>query len=99
MSLPIGTEQYLRRMLNDFGIAEGQLGLTYIQDPFTGDGHTVAFTLTHSPNAIGTPAIYLAGVLQSNDGLQANSYTLVGTTLTFSTAPGNSVAILAVYSY
>jgi len=58
------------------------------RNTFTGDGSTVDFTLTKTPAGKGSLTIYLNGVYQN-----ANQWTLVGDTLTFSTAPGDAVNI------
>ena len=58
----------------------------------TGDGSTVAFTLTAEPGQEGNTQVFLDGVYQSK-----SNYTLAGTTLTFSTAPASSVAIEVVH--
>jgi hypothetical protein len=49
---------------------------------FTGDGSTVAFTLASAPAGENATNVYINGVYQ-----QKNTYTVVGTTLTFSQAP------------
>lgn len=49
---------------------------------FTGNGSTVAFTLTSAPASENTTQIYINGVYQ-----QKNTYTVASTTLTFSQAP------------
>ena len=55
------------------------------QDGFTGDGTTTAFTLANSIDNENKTQVYLDGVYQHKD-----TYSLSGTTLTFSTAPPNS---------
>lgn len=49
---------------------------------FTGNGSQTAFTLLTAPTNENTTQIYINGVYQ-----QKNTYTVVGTTLTFSEAP------------
>ena len=49
---------------------------------FTGNGSTVAFTLASAPAGEDATNVYINGVYQ-----QKNTYTVVGTTLTFSQAP------------
>ena len=51
---------------------------------FTGDGATTAFTLGIAPGAENNTQTYIDGVYQQKD-----TYTVSGTTLTFSTAPPN----------
>jgi len=54
------------------------------QDGFTGNGTTTAFTLANSIDNENKTQVYLDGVYQHKD-----TYSLSGTTLTFSTAPPN----------
>ena len=49
---------------------------------FTGDGSTVAFTLSQDPKSENNTQIYINGVYQ-----QKTDYTVTGTTLAFDTAP------------
>jgi hypothetical protein len=49
---------------------------------FTGNGSTVAFTLASAPAGENATNVYINGVYQ-----QKNTYTVVGTTITFSQAP------------
>jgi hypothetical protein len=49
---------------------------------FTGNGSTAAFTLASAPAGEDATNVYINGVYQ-----QKNTYTVVGTTLTFSQAP------------
>jgi hypothetical protein len=49
---------------------------------FTGDGATVAFTLASAPAGENATNVYINGVYQ-----QKNTYSVAGTTLTFSQAP------------
>lgn len=55
------------------------------QDGFTGNGSTTAFTLANSIGNENKTQVYIDGVYQHKD-----TYSLSGTTLTFSTAPPNS---------
>ena len=55
------------------------------QDGFTGNGSTTAFTLANSIDSENKTQVYIDGVYQHKD-----TYSLSGTTLTFSTAPPNS---------
>ncbi len=63
-------------------------GSSVLQNGFTGNGSTTAFTLSAAPNNENNTQVYLNGVYQNK-----STYTTSGTTLTFSTAPANSVAI------
>lgn len=51
-------------------------------DAFNGNGSTTAFTLSGSAGSINNTDVYISGVYQAK-----STYTLSGTTLTFSTAP------------
>ena len=55
---------------------------TYTVQNFTGDGTTVAFTLTNAPANENSTNVYINGVYQ-----QKNTYSLAGAVLTFSQAP------------
>ena len=54
----------------------------YVVENFTGTGAQTIFTLANPPFNENTTQIYINGVYQ-----QKNTYTVVGTTLTFSAAP------------
>ncbi len=58
----------------------------------TGDGSTVSYTLAAEPGQRGNTQVYLDGVYQAK-----STYTLAGTNLTFTTAPGSGVAIEVVH--
>ncbi len=53
---------------------------------YSGDGSTVAFTLSVSPTSTAYIDIYIAGVYQ-----QKSSYSLAGAVVTFSTAPPTTI--------
>ena len=55
---------------------------------FSGNGSTVAFTLTYDPGTENNTQVYVNGVDQ-----QKNTYSVSGTTLTFSQAPPVSTTI------
>jgi len=59
---------------------------------FTGNGATVAFTLLASPANENATNVYVNGVYQ-----QKNTYTVSGTTLTFSQAPPTTSTIEVSY--
>jgi hypothetical protein len=61
---------------------------TVTVDRFTGDGSTVDFTLTKAPLSADVTFVFVDGVSQESD-----TYSLNGTTLTFTTAPPNNAAI------
>jgi hypothetical protein len=71
----------------DFGVATGNMTV----DSFTGDGSTVAFTLTAAPSSKNNTWVSVGGVVQ-----QKASYSVSGTTLTFTSAPPNAVSIECV---
>lgn len=60
---------------------------------FVGNGSTTIFNLTSAPNSENSTFIYINGVYQ-----QKNTYSLSGTTLTFSQAPPNTSSIEVTYS-
>lgn len=68
----------------DFGAAAGNITV----DAFTGDGTTTAFTVSVSPGSKNNTWAYIGGVEQN-----IATYSVSGTTLTFSTAPPNAVGI------
>lgn len=57
-------------------------GANFQTDTFSGDGSTTAFVLTNSPATENNTFVFLSGVYQ-----QKNTYSLLGSTITFSTAP------------
>lgn len=57
--------------------------LSITKDSFTGDGSTLSFTMSTTPNAATGIPVYVGNVHQ-NPGV---SYTISGTTLTFASAP------------
>jgi hypothetical protein len=74
---------------NISGIGSG----TFTPQNFTGNGSTVIFTLSFAPNTENSTFVYINGVYQ-----QKNTYTISGTTLTFSTAPPNTSTIEVMYN-
>jgi hypothetical protein len=60
---------------------------------FTGNGATTVFTLTGTPFNENSTFVFVNGVYQ-----QKNTYTVVGTTLTFSTAPPNISTIEVMFN-
>src|SRR5210317_582530 len=67
----------------------GTLALRPTTTNATGDGSTVAFTLTNINNDVDSVMVFLNGVLQR----PTTDYTVSGTTLTFGTAPVSADAI------
>jgi hypothetical protein len=62
-------------------------------DNFTGDGTTVAFTLSTSVGSENTISVYINGVYQNR-----NTFSVSGTTLTFSEAPPTTSRIEVSYN-
>lgn len=60
---------------------------------FTGNGSTTVFTLTIAPYSENATFVFINGVYQ-----QKNTYTVVGTTLTFATAPPANATIEVIYT-
>lgn len=60
---------------------------------FSGNGNTVAFTLTYDPGTENNTQVYISGVYQ-----QKNTYSVSGTTLTFSEAPpvGTTIEVMTM---
>ena len=74
---------------NLFGIGV----VTYQIQNFTGDGSTVAFTLSSAPINENSTFVYINGVYQNK-----NTYIVSGTTLTFSQAPPITSAIEVMFN-
>jgi hypothetical protein len=66
-------------------------GIWY-EDPFTGNGATTAFGPLTAPPANGKAIVFVDGVKQP-----ASGYTIVGTTITFGSAPANLAEIEVTY--
>lgn len=60
-------------------------------DQFSGTGSQVAFTLTYAPASTTSIIVTVSGVVQN-----PNTYTLVGTTLTFTGAPPSGTGNITV---
>jgi hypothetical protein len=60
-------------------------------DAFSGDNSTVAFTLSSDPGSENNTQVYVSGVYQEKD-----TYSVSGTTLTFSTAPPTGTSNIEV---
>jgi hypothetical protein len=68
------------------------LGATNVNiDNFSGNGSTTAFTLTSDPSTENNTSVFISGVYQ-----QKNTYSVSGTTLTFSTAPPSGTSNIEV---
>jgi len=64
---------------------------TFTTDTFSGDGSTVAFTLSETPPNVNTLLVMVDGIVQKAGA--SYNYTLSGTTLTFTSAPDSSAEI------
>jgi hypothetical protein len=63
-------------------------------DQFTGDGSTTAFSLTNSPSSEDKTLVFVQGVYQ-----EKSTYSVSGSTLTFTTAPPDGYTVeVVVYS-
>jgi hypothetical protein len=72
--------------------SQSGLGATNVNiDNFSGNGSTVAFTLTSDPSTENNTSVFISGVYQ-----QKNTYSVSGTTLTFSTAPPSGTGNIEV---
>jgi hypothetical protein len=77
---------------NQWFAATSGLGSTnVVVDVFSGNGSTTAFTLSGSPGALNNTYVFVGGVYQ-----QKSTYTLSGTTLTFSAAPPSGTSNVEV---
>jgi hypothetical protein len=65
-----------------FATASGVGTTNAFVNQFSGNGSTTGFTLSGDPGSINNTAVYISGVYQ-----QKNTYTISGSTLTFSPAP------------
>jgi len=79
---------------NQWFAASSGLGATNIAvDAFSGNNSTTAFTLSGDPGSENNTQVYVSGVYQEKD-----TYTVSGTTLTFSTAPPTGTSNIEVVS-
>jgi hypothetical protein len=72
--------------------ADVEFQTTYLTASYTGDGSTVAYSLTANPQSEANVSIYVDGVYQNK-----TTFSLSGTTVTFSEAPPLNSAIEIVY--
>ena len=70
------------------GFSGAAIGNSPTVDTYTGDGSTTAFTLSINPGSENNTNVFVNGVYQNK-----STYSVSGTTLTFSSAPANSAAI------
>lgn len=64
------------------------LGANYVSDTFTGNGSTTAYTLSQGPGSKLNTQVYIDGVYQ-----EKSTYSLTGSTLTFTEAPPLNASI------
>lgn len=76
------------------GFSGAILGANYVTTNATGDGSTTAFTVSSAPGDKGNIQIYLDGVYQNK-----NTFSISGTTVTFTEAPPVGSAIEFVVGY
>ena len=74
-------------------ITSSNTGNNVVVDPFTGDGTTVAFTLSGDPISENNTALFVGGVYQNKA-----SYSISGTTITLTGAPAVGVLIEVVWT-
>ncbi len=74
-------------------IAGGGGGTNMDTNIYAGDGSDTTFTLSNAPDNEQNLMVFIDGVFQAHD-----SYSVSGTTLTFSTAPANGRVITAYHS-
>ena len=78
---------------DDWGQIGGGSGTNMDTNIYAGDGSTVNFTLSTAPDTEQNLMVFIDGVFQAHD-----SYSVSGTTLTFSTAPASGRVITAYHS-
>ena len=77
---------------NQWFAASSGLGASNVAvDAFSGDNSTVAFTLSGDPGSENNTQVFVSGVYQEKD-----TYSVSGTTLTFSTAPPTGTSNIEV---
>lgn len=82
----LATKSLIKQNTNQDVIGTGVTNL--VRDAFTGTGSQTIFTLTTAPLSAANTQVFISGVYQNK-----NTYTVVGTTLTFSTPPPNGTLI------
>jgi microcystin-dependent protein len=82
----LASKSLIKQNTNQDVIGTGVTNL--VRDAFTGTGSQTVFTLTTAPLSAANTQVFISGVYQNK-----NTYTVIGTTLTFSTAPPSSTLI------
>ena len=72
-------------------IGNAPISAAFLTDTFSGDGSTVAFTMTVAPANTSSIIVAITGVLQD-----PSTYSVSGTTLTFSAAPPSGTSNISV---
>lgn len=72
-------------------IGNTPLSVAFLTDTFSGDGSTVAFTMTVAPANTSSILVAITGVVQD-----PSTYSVSGTTLTFSAAPPSGTSNISV---
>ena len=72
-------------------IGNSPLSIAFLTDTFSGNGSTVAFTMTVAPANTSSIIVAITGVLQD-----PSTYSVSGTTLTFSAAPPSGTSNISV---
>ena len=70
----------------------GILSYDKVIDTMTGDGSDTTLTLSRTPGAAANVEVYFDGIYQTPN----SEYTLVGNTITFTTAPAATVKVVAI---
>ena len=78
---------------DSWGSIGGGSGTNMDTNIFAGDGSDTTFTLSNAPDTENNLMVFIDGVFQAHD-----SYSVSGTTLTFSTAPASSRVITVYHS-
>jgi len=78
--------------VDSLSLATLQAFMDWKVDTFTGDGATVAFTLTSEPGLTANTQVFWDGVYQSK-----SNYSVVGAVITFTTAPPTGVKVEVVH--
>ena len=72
-------------------IGNSPITTTFVTDTFSGTGSQTAFTMTLAPASVTSLLVIITGVVQD-----PSTYTISGTTLTFSAAPPSGTSNISV---
>ena len=87
------TTEKFEGFTDEWGSIGGGSGTNMDTNIYAGDGSDTTFTLSNAPDNENNLMVFIDGVFQAHD-----SYSVSGTTLTFSTAPANGRVITAYHS-